>query len=153
MKKNGNIFAIAARNFHFSPRHRGGNEKSPRFYAIGDGFIDDAVQFLHAGDGDRIATRAPYGCAHRVEKILQVDDFRFPRRVMYDGRPVRKNGGEHDVFGRPYGGKIEIDIARPDRCGAAVDFSAHLVDFHAELFQPFQVHLYGAEPDIAAAGI
>ena len=112
-----------------------------------------AVQPLHPFDGDHAAARAAHLCAHRIEKILKVDDLGLFGTVAQDADAVQKHARHHQIFGRAHAGQIEHYVRRLGVCAVAVDVPVPLPDRYAELAQPGKVYVDRSQTYVAAARV
>ena len=67
------------------------------------------LEFINAGDGQAIGIPAINFCAHAVEHIDQIADFRFPGGVLDNRHPLGKHRRHHQVFGASDGRNVKVD--------------------------------------------
>ena len=121
---------------------------------VGDDGIGAAVKAIHTLNLDRIRPRAAHVCAHGVEKVRQIHDMRFARRVFDDGAATRHGGGQNDVHRRADGDLIQIDLCAVQPAVRRVGIDESALDLHIRAHGAHTLDVLVDRPDaeIAAAG-
>ena len=124
-------------------------EVSRRHDAVGDDPMLRAVEVAHAVNLNHAAASAPHVGPHFPHKILQVLDFRLPRRIFEDGCSLSSTGGQHDVLRGAHAGHTQPQPRAP---GSAPAEQAALVLLHRDPHGPegLKVQVDGPRPQRTA---
>ena len=102
---------------------------------------------------DRGSTRSLHACAHFIEHIRKINDLRFARGVIDNGRAFSSDRSHKHVFRSTHAGKIEehLRCMKPIRArGIKVTMIVH--EIHTQCFEHGKMHVDLARTDLAAAG-
>jgi len=103
--------------------------------------------------GDGGAARAFHLGTAGIEKVLQIDNFRFPCGIRDRCYPLGAAGGQHQILRRTHRGQAQQQIAAGHTGGAAVEHSAVFVNFRTQIPQTGQMQIDGPGPQLTAAWI
>ena len=133
-------------------RHGSSDHVRAGLDTVGDDRVVAADELRRAIDLDDVRTCAADLCAHDVEVVRKINDFRLLRRIFEDGLPLGHRSGHEDVFRRADAREIEVDTrpleALRRRCldEAVADF-----DVRTERLKALEVQVDRARADSAAA--
>ena len=136
-------------------RRGSSNHVGASLYHIGDDSVRTAVQTVNALYLYNVRARAAYLRAAGIEKVRKVNYVRLSCRVFDNSNAVRKDCGEHDVYGSADGHNVKEDACADGTVLGVYLYAARAVarDRAAETFKALDVLVYGSAAEIAAAGI
>ena len=93
------MFGACVAQHHVTARDRTGEQIGARFDTIGQHVVLRPVQLLNTVDDDGVGARTAHLRTHRVQKIREVDDFGFARRIFKHRLTVSERRSHHQIFG------------------------------------------------------
>ena len=146
------MLADGVLNVDVAAGHRRRHHVRPRLNTVGNDRISGADKLRHPLDLDDIRPRAANICAHNVEIIGEIDNFRLLRRILQHRLPFGHGGRHNNILRRPNARKIEVDT-RPFQAfrRLGVDVAVPDLNVRTQCFKAFQMKIDGARADGAAA--
>ena len=134
--------------------NRARHQKRARFDPVRNDVVLGAVQFRHAFDDQAPRAGAFDFRAHLVQKICQIDNFRFLRRAFDHGRAFGQHRRHHHIVGAE-NGRAEFAAQIDHGAGQLRRKDFYVAAFHAhgraERFKTFQMQIDRPIADDATA--
>ena len=94
---------------NISPGHNSTNHEGSGFDPVRDHVVRNALQLLDPFDLDSVRADALDPCAHFIQKVCQIYDFRLLRRILQNSCTLCQRSCHYDDLSRTYAWEIQID--------------------------------------------
>src|SRR5205807_1286610 len=110
-KQSFKVMRLAACDIEIAPRKSGSDDEGSSLNAIRNDAMASTVQLADALDVNGGSSRTLNVCAHLVEQVGEIGDFRLAGAILHDGFAFGEGGRHENVFRAGDGDLVENNFS------------------------------------------